>query len=139
MYRRPIQCSPLRRSLTPAGGTTGRSSATDGLDIVGVDVLDLVGLEVEVFEDGVAAGAGLRAELHGADELRGRQADLLRQDGQSVPAQYLGHVARFLVGSAQVHREGRAQAALLAMGGGALGVEQVERVVDLVVGAGRGP
>ncbi|ARX87825.1 hypothetical protein SMD44_07307 [Streptomyces alboflavus] len=54
-----------------------------------------------------------------------------------MAAQDLRHVRRLLAGTAQVHREGRAEAALLAVARGALGEEQVEGVVDLVAGAGR--
>src|SRR4051794_32258552 len=135
MYSRPAQCSPLRRSFRPGGWTTGRSSATDGLCIVCVGVPDLVGGQVEVFEDRVATGPGLRGELHDLDELVRGEADLVRQYRQAVAVERLGHGRRLLLRPTQVHREGRAQAALLAVARGTLGEEQVEGVVDLVAGA----
>ncbi len=53
-----------------------------------------------------------------------------------MPAQHFGGVGRFLVGPAQIRREGRAESALFAVGGRTFGEQQVEGVVDLVAGAG---
>ncbi len=54
-----------------------------------------------------------------------------------MPAQHLGEEAGLLRGPAQVHREGGADADLLAVERGASRVEQVEGVADLVAGTGR--
>src|SRR6478735_7955174 len=131
MYMRPAQCSPLRRSFTPGGCTTGRSSATDGRRIVGVRVPDLVGGQVEVLQDREASRTRLRRVVDGPDELVDAEPDLLRQDRQTVAAQYRCHQEGLLAGTAQMHGEAGAEADLLAVARRPLGVQQVEGVVDL--------
>src|SRR5262245_221960 len=70
MYMRPAQCSPLRRSSSPAGWLTVRSSGIDGLDIILYGVPDLIGVEFEVLEDGEAARPGVRRPSDHLHELR---------------------------------------------------------------------
>ncbi|CAM5663619.1 hypothetical protein STENM223S_09749 [Streptomyces tendae] len=91
-----------------------------------------------MFEDGEAAGAGLGA--YSTTRTNSSTVNPISSGSTGSPClRSTSAMPPDLVRAAQVHREGGAQSALLAVGGGALRMEQVEGVVDLVAGAGGGP
>src|SRR5215475_3564378 len=118
MYRRPAQCSSLSRSRTAGGWPVALSSASDGPDILLHSRPRLRLGQTEVFQDGVAAGAGAGGAHDRLGELRRRQAQVGGATREAVPRE----AGRYQAGLAgvlpQVGTEQRAHARQLPMRAG---------------------